>query len=149
MVKEAQNLARKEEKKKKMEAQRMAKEVGDDDSVGSSGIASEKSGSKKTGKTPMDLKSAQSPHTQSEKYDKLGSEKQSLGKGHLSQGESGTDKEDDDGDGEGDGQDKEESMDEIADLPSQNEMKRELIIAIEEELREQDELKRQNEELQR
>lgn len=31
---------------------------------------------------------------------------------------------------------KEESMDEIADLPSQNEMKRELIIAIEEELRE-------------
>lgn len=40
-------------------------------------------------------------------------------------------------------------MDEIADLPSQNEMKRELIIAIEEELREQEALKKQNEELQR
>ena len=38
-------------------------------------------------------------------------------------------------------------MDEIADLPSQNEMKRELIIAIEEELREQEALKKQNEEL--
>lgn len=42
-----------------------------------------------------------------------------------------------------------ESMDGIADLPSQNEMKRELIIAIEEELREQEALKKQNEELQR
>ncbi len=44
---------------------------------------------------------------------------------------------------------KEESLDGIADLPSQNEMKRELILAIEEELREQDSLRKQNEELQR
>jgi hypothetical protein len=47
--------------------------------------------------------------------------------------DSGTDEEESEKD---DGGDKEESMDEIADLPSQNEMKRELIIAIEEELRE-------------
>jgi alcohol dehydrogenase class IV len=63
-----------------------------------------------------------------------------------SQLDSGTD---DDKSEDEDGDQKEESMDEIADLPSQNEMKRELIIAIEEELREQDALKKQNEELQR
>lgn len=45
--------------------------------------------------------------------------------------DSGTDEDDNSED-----EQKEESMDEIADLPSQNEMKRELIIAIEEELRE-------------
>jgi hypothetical protein len=66
----------------------------------------------------------------------------------MSQGESGSDK-DDEEDEDGDEDGKEESMDEIADLPSQNEMKRELIIAIEEELREQEALKKQNEELQR
>jgi hypothetical protein len=38
-------------------------------------------------------------------------------------------------------------MDEVGDMPSQNEMKRELIIAIEEELREQEALKKQNDEL--
>ena len=42
---------------------------------------------------------------------------------------------------------KDESMDEINELPSQNEMKMELIKAIEEELREQEALKKQNEEL--
>lgn len=60
--------------------------------------------------------------------------------------ESNSDKDDEDDDDADDGK---ESMDEIADLPSQNEMKRELIIAIEEELREQEALKKQNEELQR
>lgn len=40
-----------------------------------------------------------------------------------------------------------EDSDEIAELPSQNEMKRDLITAIEEELREQDQLRRENEEL--
>ena len=44
---------------------------------------------------------------------------------------------------------KEESMDGVGDMPSQNEMKRELIIAIEEEQREQEALRKQNEELQR
>ena len=63
---------------------------------------------------------------------------------HQSQGDSS----DEDRDGEDEDQ-KEESLDEIADLPSQNEMKRELILAIEEELREQESLKKQNEELQR
>ena len=43
----------------------------------------------------------------------------------------------------------ESSGDEIEELPSQNEMKRDLIQAIEEELREQDQLKRENEELQK
>ena len=43
-----------------------------------------------------------------------------------------------------DDDEKEESMDEINELPSQNEMKRELVIAIEEELREQEALKKQN-----
>ena len=67
----------------------------------------------------------------------------------MSQGESASDQDKDDDDDDVDDDQKEESMDEIADLPSQNEMKRELIIAIEEELREQEALKRQNEELQR
>ena len=73
------------------------------------------------------------------------SEKQSIGK-HQSQQESGSDG-GDGGDVDGDG--KEESVDEIADLPSQNEMRREMILAIEEELREQHSLKMQNEELQK
>ena len=42
-----------------------------------------------------------------------------------------------------------EDSDEIAELPSQDEIKRDLIQAIEEELREQDQLKRENEELQK
>ena len=46
------------------------------------------------------------------------------------------------------GEDSEESED-IAELPSQTEMKRDLITAIEEELREQDSLRRENEELQK
>lgn len=49
--------------------------------------------------------------------------------------DSDTDKDDDDDDDD-DMNEGKESMDEINDLPSQNEMKRELIIAIEEELRE-------------
>ena len=48
----------------------------------------------------------------------------------------------------GDEEDSEES-DDIAELPSQTEMKRDLIMAIEEELREQDSLRRENEELQK
>lgn len=60
---------------------------------------------------------------------------------HLSAAESGTEKEDEDEDLDDD-DGKEESGDEIADLPSQNEMKRELILAIEEELREQEALKK-------
>lgn len=58
---------------------------------------------------------------------------------HMSQAESDSNKDDDDEDND-DHQD--ESNDEINDLPSQNEMKRELIIAIEEELREQEALKK-------
>lgn len=48
----------------------------------------------------------------------------------------------------GEDEDSEES-DDIAELPSQTEMKRDLITAIEEELREQDSLRRENEELQK
>ena len=42
-----------------------------------------------------------------------------------------------------------EDSDEIVELPSQNEMKKDLIQAIEEELREQDQLRRENEDLQK
>lgn len=47
------------------------------------------------------------------------------------------------------GEEDSEDSDEIAELPSQNEMKKDLITAIEEELREQDQLRRENEELQK
>jgi len=53
-----------------------------------------------------------------------------------------------DGEQYGDEEESEDS-DEIAELPSQNEMKRDLIQAIEEELREQDQLRRENEDLQK
>ena len=53
-----------------------------------------------------------------------------------------------DGEFEDEGDSDEESED-IAELPSQTEMKRDLIQAIEEELREQDSLRRENEELQK
>jgi hypothetical protein len=44
---------------------------------------------------------------------------------------------------------KDDSLDEIADLPSQNEMRRELIAAIEEALKEREALKKTNQDLQR
>lgn len=69
------------------------------------------------------------------------------------QGESGGSDDEMDGMGSsgedyGEDEDSEES-DDIAELPSQTEMKRDLITAIEEELREQDSLRRENEELQK
>jgi hypothetical protein len=69
------------------------------------------------------------------------------------QGESGGsgDEMDDMGSSEENFEDEEDSdeSDDIAELPSQTEMKRDLITAIEEELREQDSLRRENEELQK
>lgn len=63
MVKEAQKLARLEDKKKQREAL-MAERAngGDVDSLASSTVYSEKSGSKKAGKMTNDQKSSQSPH---------------------------------------------------------------------------------------
>ena len=58
MVKEAQKLARQEEKKKKREALAEARAAGEEvESLASSTLYSEKSG-KKSGKTPADQKSA-------------------------------------------------------------------------------------------
>ena len=57
-------------------------------------------------------------------------------KGPHSAAESGSDDQDGDDDGQDLDDQKEESMDGVGDMPSQNEMKRELIIAIEEEQRE-------------
>ena len=74
------------------------------------------------------------------------------GESQSGMGESGEQGSDDEGmsgsDMEGYGEEEEsEDSDEIADIPSQNEMKRDLIQAIEEELREQEQLKKENEDL--
>ena len=45
--------------------------------------------------------------------------------------------------------DSDEDSGEIAELPTQHEMKKDLIQAIEEELREQDQLRKENEDLQK
>ena len=122
-------MARQEEKQKRREAAVKAREDGDNESMGSSQIVgSEKSGAKKT---PADGKSVQSPHTQSEAEgkSKTASERQSLGKDMGSE-EEGSDEHGEDMD------DEPGSEEDPADLPSQNEMKRELIAAIEEEMRE-------------
>lgn len=145
MVKEAEKLIRQEERIKKREQFQANREAGDDgESIASSGPMSDKSASKKShAKAAMqDGRSAQSPNAQSEKFTQ--SERQSLNK-HQSQMDSVSDEDGDDGDDDGN----EESMDDVAGLPSQNEMKEELKIAIEEELREQEALRKQNEELQR
>jgi hypothetical protein len=71
---------------------------------------------------------------------KTASEMQSHGKGHHSSGDDDDMEEDED---EGDG------MDEITNLNQQHELRRELIATIEEALREQEALRRHNEELQR
>lgn len=68
---------------------------------------------------------------------------QSIGKGHHSSGEDEDDGDDMEDDDDADG------MDEITNLNQQHELRRELISTIEEALREQDALKRHNEELQR
>lgn len=71
---------------------------------------------------------------------KSASEMHSLGKGgHHSSAD-----DDDDMDG-----DEDDGIDEITNLNQQHELRRELIVTIEEALREQDALKRHNEELQR
>ena len=150
MISEAQKMVRKEEKRKQREALAAAKnnDGGDDggasDYSSSVGGPSDKSGSKNK-KSHMDKQSAASPHARSEAESLGQSHKQSIGKqgaGQFSQSDSDDPKGGMDSDEEVD-----EPMDEINDLPSQNEMKRELILAIEEELREQEALKKQNEEL--
>jgi hypothetical protein len=67
----------------------------------------------------------------------------SIGKtgGHHSSADDDDEGMDDDGDDDG--------IDEITNLNQQHELRRELIVTIEEALREQDALKRHNEELQR
>ena len=83
----------------------------------------------------------------SENSDSKGSKKKGDGSGSEEQGEDGSqqmESSQDDDYGE-----ESEDSDEIAELPSQNEMKQDLIQAIEEELREQDSLRRENEELQK
>lgn len=55
----------------------------------------------------------------------------------------------DDSEGDMDQSDEDGDSDEMAELPSQQEMKKDLLQAIEEELREQDQLRRENEELQK
>lgn len=68
---------------------------------------------------------------------KNASEMQSIGKGgHQSSGD------DDD-------MDDDDELDEVSNLNQQHELRRELIVTIEEALREQDQIKRHNEELQR
>ena len=59
-----------------------------------------------------------------------------------------SDASDEDDDDEG-YSDEDASDDEMADLPSQNEMKRDLILAIQEEMKERDQLRRENEDLQK
>lgn len=92
MVREAQKLVRQEEKKKKREALAAARAAGEDvdSQYSSSAGPSEKSGSKKSKPHGGDQRSMQSPHARSEAEDKskTASERQSLGKGHFSQGES-------------------------------------------------------------
>ena len=98
------------------------------------GDGSQKSGSKKT---PADGKSAMSPNGGSEaEGQSMGrSQKQSAGMEGMENDSQEDSYEDGDGmDGDMDGG--QESADEMGDLPSQNEMKRELIVAIEEEMRE-------------
>lgn len=101
----------------------------------SSTLQSEKSGSKKSAmKQQPDQRSAQSPHGTSQRQDdqsKSASERPSIAKGHSAQ-ESGSDE---DGDDDLEGED-EKSDGTMGEMPSQNEMKKELIQAIEEEQRE-------------
>ena len=147
LIREAQKLARQEEKRKAREERAAAKAAGvdyDSEQYSSAGGAgqSEKSGSKKSRAQLGDQRSVQSPNP--DDRSKGASEMHSIGKtgGHQSSGaedDEGDLDDDDDGDG----------IDEITNLNQQQELRRELIVTIEEALREQDALKRHNEELQR
>ena len=147
LVREAQKLVRQEEKRKAREERAAAKAAGvdyDSEQYSSAGGAgqSEKSGSKKSRAAHGDQRSVQSPNPDDKS--KNASEMHSIGKagGHQSSGgedDDGDLDEDDDGDG----------IDEITNLNQQQELRRELIVTIEEALREQEALKRHNEELQR
>lgn len=148
-MREAQKLVRQEEKRKAREERAAAKAAGVDydseqySSAGGAAGQSEKSGSKKSRPAlgGQDGRSGQSPGLGDDKS-KSASEMQSIGKGgHQSSG--GEDDDDMDEDDDGDG------IDEITNLNQQQELRRELIVTIEEALREQDALKRHNEELQR
>ncbi len=116
MIQEAQRLARKEDKRKKRERILEARAAGEDvESLASSTLYSEKSGSKKSG--TKDGKSVQSPTDREGGTDKskTHSERQSMGKGASA---SGSDKDEDEDDEDLDDDQKEESIDDIAELPS-------------------------------
>jgi len=121
-----------------------AKENGEDDEDGSGQESdSQMSGSRSKARTG-ETGSAQSARDHSvETGTKKGSMKASDRQGSMS--ESQEDENSEDLDNEDDG----EFNDEIGDLPSQPEMKRELAAAIEEERREYEVLRKQNEDLQR
>lgn len=132
LVREAQRLVRQEEKKRAREERAAAKAAGVDydseqySSAGGPAGQSEKSGSKKT-KGQQDQRSAQSPDVDAKS--KSASEMHSIGKagGHHSSAD------DDDDVDEGDDDD---GIDEITNLNQQHELRRELIVTIEEALRE-------------
>lgn len=99
------------------------------------------SGSKKSkAQMAADQRSTQSPNQQmGDDKSKTASEMPSINKGQQHSSDDDELEDEDDGDG----------MDEITNINQQQELRRELIATIEEALREQDALKRHNEELQR
>lgn len=149
ILKEAEKIARREERRKIRELIQESKATGEDvESIASSTLYSEKSASKKSkGKT--DDHSTKSPNNKSERghgddTEKSQSEHQSKGKSGMPGDDSD---DDDDDDKDEDGSQQEDSIDEMAELPSHQEMKRELIIAINEAKKEHETLEFTNDDL--
>lgn len=129
LQKQAEKVARQAEREKQKQALLEARAERDEDaSGGESGMSKSK-------------KSRQKSSGQGESGDSAAD--RSGEDGMDSQEFTGSEQQDDDDDEES------EDSDDIGELPSQTEMKRDLIQAIEEELREQDQLRRENEELQK
>lgn len=150
LFKEAQKLESKDEMNQRMNLLKQEKKD-DTESVGGSSVVSGKSKNKKRDAS-KDKKSSKAGHSEMSKDDESDG-KSVTGKGKSKMSDSDGENEESESEGDESGSDatkeRDDTIEEPQDLPSPDEMKRELIAAIREALDERDQLKRKNQELQK
>jgi len=151
LFKEAQKLEHKEEMKQRMELIKTEKKD-DEKSIADSSVVSGKS--KKKRESSKERKSSRLGASEMSKDDEKSSDGPSMSKDHKSK-MSDSDDEEEESESEGsesgtdDQKEKDDTIEEHADLPSPDEMKRDLIEAIEQAIEEREQLKNKNQDLQK
>lgn len=149
LFKEAQKLENKEEMNQRMQLIQAEAKRDETESVGDSSMVSDKSKKKRdSSKAKSRIAESERSHDDGKSSDAKSVSKEP--KSRMSESEEEQEESESDGDESDSGIVKpEEEPEEPADLPSPDEMKRELITAIEEALEERDQLKSKNQELQK